>query len=108
MILGIGAALYEHCIYDSQGQMLNASMIDYLVPMAAEMPDVEIGHIATPTAETVLGAKGAGEAGMGGAPAAVVSAINDAIGVFGARITAIPATPLRILEALGKIDKKEQ
>jgi carbon-monoxide dehydrogenase large subunit len=108
VILGIGAALYEHCIYDNQGQMLNASMIDYLVPMAAEMPDVEIGHVATPTAETALGAKGAGEAGMGGAPAAVVSGINDAIGVLGAKVTAIPATPQRILEALGKIDKKRQ
>lgn len=105
VVQGIGAALYEHCIYDDQGQMLNASMADYLVPMAAEMPDIEIGHIATPTAESVLGAKGAGEAGTAGAPAAVANAINDAIGVLGAKVTAIPATPRRILEALGKIDK---
>jgi len=87
--------------------MLNASMADYLVPMAAEMPDIEIGHITTPTAESVLGAKGAGEAGTAGAPAAVANAINDAIGVLGAKVTAIPATPRRILEALGKIDKRQ-
>jgi carbon-monoxide dehydrogenase large subunit len=105
VVQGIGAALYEHCVYDDQGQMLNASMADYLVPMAAEMPDIEIGHIVTPTAESVLGAKGAGEAGTAGAPAAVANAINDAIGVLGAKVTAIPATPRRILEALGKIDK---
>ena len=54
VVLGIGAALYEHCIYDDQGQMQNASMVDYLVPMAAEMPDIEIAHVATPTAETAL------------------------------------------------------
>ncbi len=107
VVLGIGAAIYEHCIYDDQGQMLNASMVDYLVPMAAEMPDIEIGHVVTPTAETALGAKGAGEAGMGGSPAAVLNAINDAIGVLGAKLTAIPATPRRILEALGKIEKKK-
>jgi len=105
VVQGIGAALYEHCIYDDQGQMLNASMADYLVPMAAEMPDIEIGHVVTPTAESVLGAKGAGEAGTAGAPAAVANAINDAIGVLGAKVTAIPATPQRILKALGKIDK---
>ena len=103
VIMGIGSALYEHCLYDEQGQMLNASMVDYLVPMAAEMPDIEVDHIETPTAETALGAKGAGEAGMGGSPAAVVSAINDAIGILGAKLTSIPATPQRILEALGKI-----
>ncbi len=103
VVQGIGAALYEHCIYDGQGQMLNASMADYLVPMAAEMPDITIAHVETPTAESVLGAKGAGEAGTAGAPAAVFNAINDAIAALDAKINAIPATPELILKALGKV-----
>ena len=67
---GIGAALFEHCLYDERGQLLNGTMADYLVPMAAEMPDIEVGHVETPTAVRELGAKGVGEAGTGGAPGA--------------------------------------
>jgi carbon-monoxide dehydrogenase large subunit len=105
VVQGIGPALFEQCIYDEQGQMLNATMADYLTPMAAEMPDIEIGHVETPTAESVLGAKGAGEAGTAGAPAAVANAINDAIAPLGSKLNAIPATPERILEALGKLQQ---
>ena len=103
VVQGIGAALFEICEYDDQGQMLNATMADYLVPMAAEMPDIEIGHVETPTGESALGAKGAGEAGTAGAPGAVANAINDAIAPLGGKVTAIPATPERILVALGKL-----
>jgi carbon-monoxide dehydrogenase large subunit len=103
VVQGIGPALLEHCVYDAQGQMLNASMADYLVPMAAEMPDIEVGHVLTPTAESELGAKGAGEAGTAGAPAVVLNAVNDALAPFGAQLTAMPLTPDRILEALGRI-----
>lgn len=103
VVQGIGPALFEHCVYDAQGQMLNASMADYLVPMAAEMPDIEVGHVTTPTAESELGAKGTGEAGTAGAPAAVLNAVNDALAPFGAQLTAMPLTPDRILKALGKI-----
>ena len=103
VVQGIGAALLEHCLYDGQGQMLNANMADYLVPMAAEMPDIEIAHVETPTAESELGAKGVGEAGTAGAPAAVANAINDAIAPLDAYVNAIPATPELILKALGKI-----
>jgi len=70
--------------------------------MAAEMPDIEIGHCVTPTATSELGAKGAGEAGTAGAPAAIMNAINDALKPFGARVTMQPFTPERILRALGK------
>ena len=69
VVQGLGAALFEHCLYDERGQMLNGNMADYLVPMAAEMPDIEVGHVVTPTADFELGAKGAGEAGTAGAPA---------------------------------------
>ena len=104
VVQGIGAALYEHCIYDERGQLLNGNMADYLVPMAGEMPDIEVGHVVTPTADSELGAKGAGEAGTAGAPAAVMNAVNDALRPLGAApITAIPITPDLVLKALGKI-----
>ncbi len=104
IVQGIGGALYEECLYDEQGQMRNANMADYLVPMAAEMPDIEIGHVrGTPTAESELGAKGTGEAGVAGAPAAVLNAVNDALKPFAARVTSQPITPERILRALGKL-----
>jgi aerobic carbon-monoxide dehydrogenase large subunit len=102
IVQGLGGALYEHCLYSPSGQLLNASMADYLVPMAAEMPDIEVGHVETPTKESLLGAKGAGEAGTAGAPAAVMNAINDALKPFGAKVFAQPFTPERILAALGK------
>jgi carbon-monoxide dehydrogenase large subunit len=101
IVQGIGAALYEHCLYDETGQLLNGSMMDYLVPMAVEMPDIDVAHVVTPTAESELGAKGAGEAGTAGAPACVMNALNDALRPLGARpITAMPFTPERVLEAL--------
>jgi aerobic carbon-monoxide dehydrogenase large subunit len=101
IVQGIGAALFEHCLYDAEGQMLNANMMDYLVPMAAEMPDIEVGHVVTPTADSELGAKGAGEAGTAGAPGCVMNAINDALRPLGAGpITQMPITPERVLKAL--------
>jgi aerobic carbon-monoxide dehydrogenase large subunit len=103
IVQGIGGALFEHCLYDADGQMLNANMMDYLVPMAAEMPDIEIGHVVTPTADSELGAKGAGEAGTAGAPGCVMNAINDALRPLGAApITQMPITPERVLAALLK------
>ena len=104
VVQGIGGALFEHCIYDARGQLLNGNMADYLVPMAAEMPDIEVGHVMTPTADSELGAKGAGEAGTAGAPGAVMNAINDALRPLGAKpLTHMPFTPGRILQALGRI-----
>lgn len=103
VVQGLGAALFEHCRYDERGQMLNASMADYLVPMAAEMPDIAVGHVVSPTADSELGAKGAGEAGTAGAAAAVSNAVNDALAPFGVTITEIPLTPEVILRALGRV-----
>lgn len=103
IVQGLGGALYEEIHYDSEGQLLNGSMADYLVPMAAEMPDMMIDHVETPTGESELGAKGAGEAGTAGAPAAVMNAINDALRPLGAQVTEMPFTPERILRALGTI-----
>jgi carbon-monoxide dehydrogenase large subunit len=103
VVQGIGAALYEECLYDAEGQMLNANMADYLVPMSAEMPDIVCAHVETPTKQSQLGAKGVGEAGTAGAPAAVMNAINDALSPLGARVSAMPFTPQKILSALRKI-----
>jgi len=103
IVQGIGGALLEECLYDDQGLMLNANMADYLVPMCAEMPDIEVAHIETPTRSSKLGAKGAGEAGTAGAPAAVMNAINDALSPFGTAVTSQPLTPEKILRALGKV-----
>lgn len=104
VVQGLGGALFEQCLYDAGGQMLNGNMADYLVPMAAELPDITCGHVVSPTADGELGAKGAGEAGTAGAPACVMNAINDALGVLGAKpVSAMPFTPGEILRALGKI-----
>ncbi len=103
IVQGLGGALYEHCIYDDQGNLLTTTMADYLVPMSAEMPEMHVGHVETPTKESLLGAKGAGEAGTAGAPAALMNAINDALRPLGATVTEQPFTPARILTALGRI-----
>jgi carbon-monoxide dehydrogenase large subunit len=103
VVQGIGAALYEECLYDDEGQLLNGSMADYLVPMAGEMPDITIAHVVTPTTSSALGAKGAGEAGTAGAPAAVMNAVNDALRPHGARLDRMPMTPERVLRALGTV-----
>ncbi|MBV8510445.1 MAG: molybdopterin-dependent oxidoreductase, partial [Xanthobacteraceae bacterium] len=104
IVQGIGAALFEHCVYDERGQLLNGTMADYLVPMAPEMPDIEVGHVVTPTADSELGAKGAGEAGTAGASGGIMNAVNDALRPLGATpITEIPMTPDVVLRALNKI-----
>ena len=103
IVQGIGGAMFEECIYSEDGQLLNGSMADYLVPMAGEMPDMVIGHVQTPTKTSELGAKGAGEAGTAGAPGAVMNAINDALAPLNANVSVQPFTPQRVLAALGKI-----
>ena len=70
VLQGLGGALFEHCIYDDNGQMINATMADYLTPMAGDMPDIDVAHVQTPTSSSELGAKGVGESGVGGAPSA--------------------------------------
>ena len=103
IVQGIGGALLEECLYDDQGLMRNASLADYLVPMSAEMPDITVAHIQTPTSSSQLGAKGAGEAGTAGAPAAVMNAINDALAPLKAQVWSQPITPDKILRSLGHV-----
>jgi aerobic carbon-monoxide dehydrogenase large subunit len=97
---GIANALFEEIIYDQSGNILTASLADYLPPTAREVPAIEIQHLATLTQASVTKAKGLGEGGAIGAPAAVLNAINDALSPFGVSIDELPATPQRIRAAL--------
>ena len=97
---GIGNALLEEIIYDDNGGILTASLADYLPPTAHEIPPIELHHIETPSPNSLTKAKGLGEGGAIGAPAAVLNAINDALAPFGIEIDEIPATPQRIRAAL--------
>ena len=100
IIQGIGNTLYEHCLYDETGQLLNASLADYLLPMAGEMPDMKIAHVETPLSNTELGANGIGESGTIGAIAVLWCAVNDALRPLGAQVTKQPFTPEHILEVI--------
>jgi carbon-monoxide dehydrogenase large subunit len=106
VVQGIGAALYEQCVYNDHGQLENGSLVDYLVPMAGEMPDIHVAHIETPSSATQLGARGVGEAGTVGAAAAIWTAVNDALAPLGASVTAQPITPEHILDCVA-LSKRE-
>jgi carbon-monoxide dehydrogenase large subunit len=97
---GIGNALFEEIIYDGDGNIQTATLADYMPPTAREIPPLELHHIETPTDASITGAKGLGEGGAIGAPAAIINAINDALVPFGVAIDEIPATPQRIRAAL--------
>lgn len=97
---GIANALYEEVVYDDMGNLLTTSLADYLPPTAHEVPDIEILHMETISPETITKAKGVGEGGTIGAPAAVINAITDALSHLGVRINEIPATPQRIRDAI--------
>jgi len=97
---GIGNALLEEIVYDESGGILTANLADYMPPTAHEMPSIELHHLETPSTQSITRAKGLGEGGSIGAPAAVVNAINDALSPFGIQIDEMPATPQRIRAAL--------
>jgi carbon-monoxide dehydrogenase large subunit len=97
---GIANALYEEVVYDEDGNLLTTSLADYLPPTAAEIPEIEILHLATMSDATVTRAKGVGEGGSIGAPAAVLNAIADALVPFGVEPFQLPATPERIRDLI--------
>jgi 2-furoyl-CoA dehydrogenase large subunit len=90
---GIGAALYEEFAYDAEGQLQTQSFLDYLMPSSHEVPPIEIVHHVTPSPHTVFGQKGSGESGYLGAPAAIASAVNDALKPLGLTVN---HTPIRL------------
>ncbi|MGF1552599.1 MAG: xanthine dehydrogenase family protein molybdopterin-binding subunit [Paracoccaceae bacterium] len=93
---GIGQALSEHVVYDSAGQLLSASFMDYAMPRAADVPTIPFFHEGVPSTANAIGMKGCGEAGTVGACAAVVNAILDALWDEGVRRVDMPATPQRV------------
>ncbi len=97
---GIGNALLEEIVYDESGGILTANLADYMPPTAREIPPIELHHKETPSTQSITQAKGLGEGGTIGAPAAVINAINDALTPFGVAIDEMPATPQRIRAAL--------
>ena len=97
---GIGNALFEEITYDETGVPLTATLADYMTPTAHEIPSIELLHLQTPSTELITKAKGLGEGGSIGAPAAVINAINDALAPFNAYIEEMPATPQRVRAAL--------
>ena len=100
IVQGIGGALYEECIYDENGNFTNATLADYLVPMAEEMPNIHVGHVETIEPTTALGAKGIGEAGTIGALGVIWVGVNDAVAPLGAKLCHQPFTPERVLDAI--------
>ena len=97
---GLGGALLEHLVYDDAGQLVTSTMLDYAIPSALDLPDIRIHHLETPAPSTALGTKGVGEAGTAGAPAAINTAVNDALAQVGARVWHQPLTPERLLAAI--------
>jgi len=97
---GIAGALFEQVTYDGQGEPSATSFMDYKVPTAQEIPDVTIHHLETPCAFTETGAKGAGEGGTIGAPAAVLNAVNDGLRATGIELDHTPITPETVHSAL--------
>src|SRR5881394_536753 len=99
---GIGTALYEEIPYDAQGQPLAVTFADYLMPGAAELPAIKIGHLHTPASATEYGMKGMGEGGAVAPPAAIANAVHDALAATGAEVNETPLTPARVLAAIGR------
>ena len=97
---GIGTCLYEAMPFDAQGQPLASTMIDYMLPGATEVPDIRVLHMQTPSPYTEFGIKGLGEGGAVGPPAAIVSAVNDALRPLNVEVQDLPVTPERILAAI--------
>ena len=102
---GIGGAFFERLVYDEEGQIINATFMDYLLPTAAEVPVLLVDHVETPSPLNPLGVKGAGEAGVIPVPALFASAIDDALSPFGLRIREMPLHPSRLYELLQKAKK---
>ncbi len=96
-VQGIGGALLENMVYDDSGNPLSSTFVDYLLPTASEVPQIEYGHVEIP-GPGVGGYKGCGEGGAIGSTPAVINAINDALAPLGVTLTRLPASPATIVE----------
>ena len=97
---GIGAALYEEIVYDADGQLLTASLVDYVIPAAPEVPAIETVHVESEYPANVGGFRGMGEGGTIGAPAAIANAVADALSPLGIEIFELPVTPERLFRLI--------
>ena len=95
---GLGNSFYEQLVFDDQGQLQNASFMDYLLPTATDVPRIDIDHIETPAPDSPLGVKGAGEAGCIPTAAAFAQAVESALGIPGLEIREMPLSPNRLYE----------
>jgi carbon-monoxide dehydrogenase large subunit len=105
--MGIGNAYYEELVYDENGQILNASFADYLIPTATEVPRVEVGHLETPSPLNPLGSKGAGEAGTIPVPALFAQALENALSDYNLEVLETPLSPNRLYELLKEKEKSQ-
>ena len=97
---GVGMALMEMISFDEDGNCLNSTLMDYLIPTSMEVPDWETGHTVTPSPHHPIGAKGIGESATVGSPPAVVNAVVDALKPYGVRHADMPLTPSRVWETM--------
>ncbi|MCY1263843.1 Caffeine dehydrogenase subunit alpha [compost metagenome] len=107
---GVGAALLEEVVYDADGQLLTASLVDYLLPSAPEVPSLDMVHLKTEAPNTLGGFRGMGEGGTIGSPAAIANAVADALSSFGIEISELPITPERLFRLIhqSKRDSTEE
>ena len=100
IVMGVGGALMEEQVYDDAGHLLSARLKTYLMPRAGDVPTIEMVHQVTPSPFTILGTKGAGEAGVGGAQAAIANAVHDALAPLGVTVRRMPLNPVNVLAAI--------
>jgi carbon-monoxide dehydrogenase large subunit len=108
VVQGAAQALWEHAIYDADGNPTNPSLLDYLVPSAAEVPTIETDFTVTPSTSNPLGVKGVGEAGTIGSAAAVINAVCDALSPLGIHDIEMPATPWKVRTLIAEAEGAQQ
>jgi CO/xanthine dehydrogenase Mo-binding subunit len=101
---GIGNAFFEQLVYDENGQLLNGSFMDYLLPTSLDVPPIEVGHHETPSPLNPMGIKGAGEAGAIPAGALFAQALEDALQIEGLELLEIPLSPSRLWELVQGVE----
>jgi carbon-monoxide dehydrogenase large subunit len=107
IVQGAGQALWEDAVYDEHGTLKSASLADYLVPSAAEVPNFELASTVTPSPSNPMGVKGIGEAGTIAATPAVINAVLDALSPYGIHDIDMPASPQRVWQALQSATNEE-
>ncbi len=108
VVQGIGEALNEHLIYDKNGRLLSTSYMDYVMPTALDAPNIEVGHVKTPSPFTELGTKGMGEAPTIGSKVVIINAVEDALSPFNIVIAETPATKERIWRLISQCKKSRE